>query len=131
MSQVKLEAHTPAPSATGRARWAPLVYVLFFLSGLTSLIYEVIWVRQFGLVFGVTTYAVSTVLAAFFTGLALGSYGAGRIIDRGKLQPLLAYGLMEGAIGVYARKVDGYNVTTLGEVPSMALIETGNSVTKK
>lgn len=37
----------------------------------------------------------------------------------------------EGAIGVYARKVDGYNVTTLGEVPSMALIETGNSVTKK
>jgi len=37
----------------------------------------------------------------------------------------------EGAIGVYARKVDGYNVTTLGEVPSTALIETGNSVRKK
>jgi sigma-E factor negative regulatory protein RseB len=37
----------------------------------------------------------------------------------------------EGAIGIYARKVDGYNVTTLGEVPSTALIETGNSVRKK
>lgn len=37
----------------------------------------------------------------------------------------------EGAIGVYARKVDGYSVTTLGEVPSMALIETGNSVKRK
>jgi sigma-E factor negative regulatory protein RseB len=37
----------------------------------------------------------------------------------------------EGAIGIYARKVDGYSVTTLGEVPSMALIETGNSVKKK
>lgn len=37
----------------------------------------------------------------------------------------------EGAIGVYAREVDGYSVTTLGEVPSMALIETGNSVKKK
>lgn len=37
----------------------------------------------------------------------------------------------EGAIGVYARKVDGYSVTTLGEVPSTALIETGNSVRKK
>jgi sigma-E factor negative regulatory protein RseB len=37
----------------------------------------------------------------------------------------------EGAIGVYAREVDGYTVTTLGEVPSMALIETGNSVKKK
>jgi sigma-E factor negative regulatory protein RseB len=37
----------------------------------------------------------------------------------------------EGAISIYARKVDGYNVTTLGEVPSTALIETGNSVRKK
>lgn len=35
----------------------------------------------------------------------------------------------EGAIGVYAREVDGYTVTTLGEVPNTALIETGNSVT--
>lgn len=37
----------------------------------------------------------------------------------------------EGAIGIYARQVDGYNVTTLGEVPSMALIETGNSVKRQ
>lgn len=37
----------------------------------------------------------------------------------------------EGAIGVYAREVDGYTVTTLGEVPNTALIETGNSVKRK
>lgn len=37
----------------------------------------------------------------------------------------------DGAIGVYARDVDGFSVTTMGEVPSMALIETGNSVTRK
>jgi sigma-E factor negative regulatory protein RseB len=37
----------------------------------------------------------------------------------------------EGAIGVYAREVDGHSVTTLGEVPNMALIETGNSVKKQ
>lgn len=37
----------------------------------------------------------------------------------------------EGAIGVYAREVDGYSVTTLGEVPNTALIETGNSVKRK
>ena len=37
----------------------------------------------------------------------------------------------EGTIGIYAREVDGYTVTTLGEVPNMALIETGNSVKKK
>jgi len=37
----------------------------------------------------------------------------------------------EGAIGVYGRQVDGYNVTTLGEVPNMALIATGDSVKRK
>ncbi len=37
----------------------------------------------------------------------------------------------EGAIGIYARELDGFKITTLGEVPSMALIETGNSVRRK
>lgn len=37
----------------------------------------------------------------------------------------------EGAIGVYAREADGYTVTTLGEVPNLALIETGNSAKKQ
>ncbi len=37
----------------------------------------------------------------------------------------------EGAVGIYAREVDGYIVTTLGEVPNKALIETGNSAARK
>jgi spermidine synthase len=45
---------------------------------------------------------VSTVLAAFFAGLAVGSFVAGRIIDRTRLHPLLVYGAMEGVIGAYA-----------------------------
>jgi len=32
-----------------------VVYLLFFLSGMTSLIYEVVWVKEFGLIFGITT----------------------------------------------------------------------------
>ncbi len=95
----RLETTTGASSRGG---WSLLVFFLFFLSGLTSLIYEVIWVRKFGFVFGVSTYAVSTVLAAFFAGLAIGSYVAGRIIDRTKLHPLVVYGVMEGLVGVYA-----------------------------
>ena len=95
-------SNPPADRATRHHRWGHVVYLLFFLSGLTSLIYEVIWVRQFGLLFGITTYAVSTVLAAFFAGLALGSYIAGRAIDRTRLHPLVVYGAMEGVIGLYA-----------------------------
>src|SRR5688572_470791 len=54
-----------------------------------------------GLVFGATTLAVSTVLAAFMGGLALGSAVAGRLAHRIR-KPLSIYGWMEIAIAVYA-----------------------------
>lgn len=79
----------------------PIVLVLFLLSGATGLVYEVLWTRQLTLIFGVTTYAVSTVLATFMGGLALGSYLLGRIVDRLR-NPLLAYALLEAGIGLCA-----------------------------
>jgi len=54
-----------------------------------------------GLVFGATTLAISTVLAAFMGGLALGSALAGRCCGRIQ-RPLRAYGWMELGIAVYA-----------------------------
>ena len=78
-----------------------LVAACFFLSGATGLIYEVLWARMLGLVFGATTLAVSTVLAAFMGGLALGSASAGRLGARIK-RPVSAYGLLEIGIAVYA-----------------------------
>jgi spermidine synthase len=56
--------------------------VLFFLSGTSALIYQVLWLRLLGLVFGVTVYAASTVWAVFMAGLALGSFFGGRAADR-------------------------------------------------
>ncbi|HXQ71171.1 MAG TPA: fused MFS/spermidine synthase, partial [Pyrinomonadaceae bacterium] len=73
----------------------------FVLSGATGLIYEILWARMLGLVFGATTLAVSTVLAAFMGGLALGSALAGWLAPRIK-KPVSAYGVMEIAIAIYA-----------------------------
>jgi spermidine synthase len=81
-----------------------LVAACFFLSGATGLIYEVLWARMLGLVFGATTLAVSTVLAAFMGGLALGSALAGRSGVRVK-RPVRAYGLLEIGIALYALAV--------------------------
>ncbi len=78
-----------------------LIFVLFFISGVTGLIYEVAWTRLFVTVFGSTTYAVSTVLAAFMAGLALGSIIFGKIGDR-LLKPVRIYGLLEVIIAAYA-----------------------------
>ena len=81
-----------------------LVAACFFLSGATGLIYEVLWARMLGLVFGATTLAVSTVLAAFMGGLALGSALAGR--SGAKVErPVRAYGLLEIGIALYALAV--------------------------
>ena len=52
--------------------------VLFFLSGACALVYQVLWLRLLGLVFGVTILAATTVLASFMGGLAIGSLVAGR-----------------------------------------------------
>ena len=58
------------------------VVACFFLSGATGLVYEVLWIRMLGLVFGHTVFAVTTVLTAFMAGLGLGSWIFGRIADR-------------------------------------------------
>src|SRR5690242_6297159 len=78
-----------------------IISFCFILSGATGLIYEVLWARMLGLVFGATTLAVSTVLAAFMGGLALGSALAGKLAARIQ-KPLRTYGLIEIGVAIYA-----------------------------
>ena len=42
-----------------------IVFSLFFLSGATGLVYEVLWLRQLILIFGSTLYATSSILSTF------------------------------------------------------------------
>jgi len=77
-----------------------VVFLCFFLSGLAGLAYEVIWIRKLSLIFGTTSFALSTVLASFMGGLALGSYLLGCIADR-RRDHLRLYALLEIGIGVY------------------------------
>ncbi|MBI5187168.1 MAG: fused MFS/spermidine synthase [Nitrospinae bacterium] len=78
-----------------------LILPIFFLSGFTGLLYEIVWTRQLALLFGVSSLAVSTVLTVFMGGLGLGSLLAGKAIDKRK-SPLLIYAALELGIGVYA-----------------------------
>jgi spermidine synthase len=56
----------------------PALAALFFGSGASALIYQVLWLRLLGLVFGVTVYAASTVWASFMAGLAIGVRSSAR-----------------------------------------------------
>jgi len=86
---------------------AGVLYILFFFSGISGLIYQVVWVRAFGLVFGNTVYSSALVVAIFMLGLGAGSYLLGRWADRRYAQAadslLSTYGYFEltiAALGV-------------------------------
>jgi spermidine synthase len=86
---------TPARST------ALLVGALFFFSGFAALVYQVVWMRQFALFLGSDVYAAAITLSVFMGGLSFGSWLAGKFADR-LARPLLGYGLIEVAIGLYA-----------------------------
>jgi spermidine synthase len=92
---VALASHRPSRGQDMIA-WGAL-----FASGAAALIYEVCWIRQASLVFGSGTFALSSVLAVFFLGLALGSYGFGRLAQRVS-RPLIWFAALELGVGLYA-----------------------------
>ena len=59
-----------------------MLHLLFLCSGVSGLIYQVVWVRSFGNVFGNTIYSASLVVAVFMAGLGGGSYLVGAWSDR-------------------------------------------------
>jgi spermidine synthase len=86
--------------STNRIRKTLLLVVLFF-SGVSALIYQIVWIRKFGLVFGVDVFTMATVLSAFMGGLAIGSIIFGRMVDKIK-NPLSLFMLLEFGIGLFA-----------------------------
>jgi spermidine synthase len=81
------------------ARAARALPFLVALSGAAALVYESLWMRSFGLIFGGTTSAVAMVLAVFMGGMALGSALAAR---HPAAHPLRAYARVELLVGATA-----------------------------
>ncbi|MEK7486028.1 MAG: spermidine synthase, partial [Planctomycetota bacterium] len=78
-----------------------LIFGCFLLSGVSGLIFEVVWIRMLGLVFGTSNFAITTVLTSFMAGLALGSFFTGRLSDRKNYNTLRGYGILEILVGCY------------------------------
>src|SRR3989442_1345697 len=86
--------------------WRRVVLVLCFLSGISGLLYEVVWARMLHLLFGDTVLAVSTVLASFMAGLAIGSFWIGRYIDP-RPRVLALFSGLEGGVWLGAPLFSG------------------------
>ena len=79
-----------------RALTAAVLPALLFASGAAALALEVLWIRDFALLFGGTAPAAAMVLSAYFAGLALGARLGGRM-RTGDL-PLRSYAGLVGGV---------------------------------
>jgi spermidine synthase len=77
------------------------VAVVFFVSGMPALIYQLLWQRALFTMFGINIEAVTLVVAGFLLGLGFGSFVGGRISRRRSLNLLVAFGAIELAIATY------------------------------
>jgi spermidine synthase len=90
---------TDKPDQGARVALRALTAFLF-LTGMSGLVYQVVWTRYLGLLLGSSSIAIVVVLATFMGGLAIGSLLFGRIADR-PLRRLRLYAWLELGVGAY------------------------------
>ena len=93
-----LEAEFQPATVQVPTRW---VYGLFVCSGFAGLLYEVVFAKHLGVIFGGTALAAYTVMTIYMGGMALGAWLGGFIADRVRA-PLKWYAVFEALIGLYA-----------------------------
>jgi spermidine synthase len=86
-------------STSGKQLQRGTLLAALFCTAFSSLVYELIWSRELSYVFGSTALAVSSVLAVFMGGLALGSLYGGKILEARK-KPFQFLALLQFAVGV-------------------------------
>ena len=89
-----------------QSRRGRIVFVLFLVSGFASLSYQMVWTRLAFASFGIIAPVLSVVLSVFMCGLALGSWGGGRLIaglvQRTRVSAVFFYSGAELFIGLGA-----------------------------
>lgn len=101
----KNERAAQAPASVPRPQQPPgplrLLLVVAALTGLSSFIYEVVWIRMLTLVFGAATHAFELMLAPFIFGLALGAWWIRNRID-GSRDAMLLLAKIQIVMGLLA-----------------------------
>jgi spermidine synthase len=101
-----------------------VLFLLFFLSGFSSLIYQVVWTRIAFASFGIIAPVLSVVLSVFMLGLAVGSWAGGQsiawLVKKTGLSAAAFYGCVELIIGLGA-----FAVPSMFLISARLLLPTG------
>ena len=92
-------ADSPLPNVPNPRPFLALLVALFFASGCSALIYEIVWYQLLQLVIGSSAVSLGVLLATFMGGLCIGSLALPRILSR-DLHPLRVYAALELGIGI-------------------------------
>jgi spermidine synthase len=80
-----------------------LLYPIFFISGFSALLYQVVWQRWLVFYIGISSLSISLIVSAFMAGLGLGYLLGGYIADRTKtMNAIIFFILAELGIGIFA-----------------------------
>jgi spermidine synthase len=75
-----------------------LLYISFFASGISAIIYQLVWQRDLFRLFGVNIESVTAVITAFMVGLGCGGLLGSWLSSRKSSAPLLIFALMEATV---------------------------------
>lgn len=78
-----------------------VLLIVFTVSGICALLYQLIWQRALLLIYGSNIESVTMVVSAFMLGLGLGSLVGGAISKRPGIPLLFLFGCVEILIGAY------------------------------
>jgi spermidine synthase len=88
-----------SPGVTGVRGLA--IHVVFLLSGLSALLYQITWQRALMLIYGSNTESVAIVVSAFLVGLGIGNIAGGALSTRQGVSLIMIFALAELLIATY------------------------------
>ncbi len=105
----------------------PALLAIFFLSGFSALVYQVVWQRALFALFGINSESVTLIVTVFMLGLGLGSLAGGALSRHRRIEPILLFAGAEMIIGLFGlgslALVQAVGRATLGwPLPAIALV---------
>lgn len=93
----------PAASRVAGTGLVAMFLAMYFLSGFSALLYQVVWHRMLAIFSGSDLYATTTIVAAFMAGLGAGSLLGGVVADATSPRWRIGvFALVELAVGAFA-----------------------------